>query len=125
MMNDVPLAFCMEINTADRSFNLIEADVVESLEAGSRDGPNTMIRNEEVLFPSHEHVLALGKVSICKISSLGLFGKRLPGRKSGPVVDIYFLVGAPLLVSGLKCVLGADDFPFKKGGQSGVIFSQT
>lgn len=30
---DLPLAFRMEINTADRSLNLIETDVVEPLEA--------------------------------------------------------------------------------------------
>lgn len=56
---DLLLALCVEIYPADRPHDLIKADVVETLETCSRDCPYTMIRNQEMLLPSHEYVLSL------------------------------------------------------------------
>lgn len=114
----------MEVNTAHRSFNLIEADVVESLKAGARDGSYPMVGNEEVFLPSHEHVLTLSKVAVREISPLRLFGKWFPSGKTGPVVDIRLLVGAPFLIASLERVFSTDDFSFKECGQGRVIFCE-
>lgn len=90
-----PLALRMEIYPADGPFDLIEANVIEPFETRSGDGPHSVIGNEEVFFPPHEHVLALRKVAVGEIGPPGLFGKRTPGRESGPVVHVGLLCRAP------------------------------
>lgn len=112
----------MEVNTAHGSLNLIEADIVESLEASARDGSYPIVGNEEIFLPSHEHVLTLSKVAVREISTLRLFGKWFPSGETGPVVDIRLLVGAPFLIASLERVLGTNDLSFKKCGQGRVIF---
>lgn len=114
----------MEIHAAYRSLYLVKADIVETLKAGARDCPDPMVRDEEILLPSHEHVLTLGKVAVCEIGSFGLLGQRLPRRKPRPVVYVRFLIGAPCFVAGLERVLGADDFSFEERGQGGMVFCE-
>ena len=53
------LTLRVEIDPTNTAVALIEADVVEPLEAGSRDGFHTVVRHEEVFFPAHEDVFAL------------------------------------------------------------------
>lgn len=114
----------MKIDTADASLNLIEADIVEPLEAGTRDRSNPVIRNKEIFFPPHKNMFALCKVAVCEIGPLGLFGKRFPGRKSGPVVYVCLFVRTPFFITSLECVLGSNYFAFKERGQGWVIFSE-
>lgn len=114
----------MEVDTADRSLHLVETYVVKSLKASARDRPNPMIRDEEIFLPSHEHVLTLGKIAVCKIGPLGLFGQRFPRRKPRPVMYIGFLIGAPCFVASLECMLCSDDFAFEKRSQGRVVFCQ-
>lgn len=115
----------MEVDAAYGSLHLVKTYVVESFKAGSRDCPNAVIRNEKVLFPSHEHVLALGKVAVSEISPFGLLGQRLPRRKPRPVVYVCFLIGAPGFIASLECMLGANDFSFEKRGEGGMVFCET
>jgi hypothetical protein len=104
----------MEVNTAHRSLNLIEADIVKSLEASARDGSHPMVWDKEIFLPPHEHVLTLSEVAIRKISSLRLFGKWFPSGETGPVVDIRLLVGAPFLIASLERVFSTDDLSFEE-----------
>lgn len=120
--DDLPLALRMEVNTTHGSLNLIEADIVESLEASARDSSHPMVRDKEILLPSHEHMLTLSKVAVREISPLGLFGKWFPSGKTGPVMDIRFLVGAPFLIASLERMFSTNDLPFKECGQGRVIF---
>jgi hypothetical protein len=112
----------MEVDTAHGSLNLIEANVVESLEAGARDGSHPVVGNEEIFLPSHEHVLTLSKVTVGEISALRLFGEWLPSGKTGPMMDIRLLIGAPFLIASLERVFSTNDLSFKECGQSRVIF---
>ncbi len=58
-MTDSLLALCVEIDPANSSLNLIEANIVEPFEARTTDCSNSMIGNQEVLLPSHEDVFSL------------------------------------------------------------------
>lgn len=120
-----PLALRVEVDTTYRSLHLVETNIVEPLEAGARDCSDPMVRDEEIFLPSHEHVLALSEIAVREIGSFGLFGQRLPRRKSGPMVYVGFLVGAPCFVASLERVLGADDLSFEKRGQGGMVFCET
>lgn len=120
----LPLALRMEVNTAHGTFNLIETDIVKSLEAGARNGSHPMVGNKEIFFPSHEHVLTLSKVAVSEISPLRLFGKWFPSRKTGPMVDIRLFVGAPFLIASLERVFSADNLSFKECGQGRVVFCE-
>ena len=53
----------MEVDTLDFALLLVEADVVEALEAGAVDGLHLVVGDEEVLLPAHEDVLALRRVA--------------------------------------------------------------
>lgn len=120
----IPFALCMEVDTADASLNLIEADIVEPFEAGTGDRSNPVIRDKEILFPPHENMFALCKVAVCEIGPLGLFGKRFPGWKSGPVVYVCLFVCTPFFITSLKSVLGSNYFAFKECGQGWVILGE-
>jgi hypothetical protein len=122
MVLDEPLAIHMEVDAAHKSLHLVEASVVESREAGTRDSSNLMIRDKKFFLPSHEHVLTLSKVAVREISPLGLFRKWFPSGKTGPVVDIRLLVGAPFLIASLERMFSTNDLPFKECGQGRVIF---
>lgn len=52
----------MEINSTHCPFLLVEADVVESLEASTVDRPDSVIWHEEMLFPPHEDIVLRRKV---------------------------------------------------------------
>lgn len=112
----------MEVNAADGAGHLVEADVIEALEAGAGDGPDAVVGHEEILLPAHEDVLALGKVLVVEVGLLRLLGQRPPGGELRPVLHVGFLGRAPGFVLGLEGVLGADDFAFEVGRESGVVF---
>lgn len=55
----VLLALGVEVDPADAAVTLVEANVIEALEAGARNRLDAVVRNQEVLFPAHEDVLTL------------------------------------------------------------------
>lgn len=57
----------MKVYAADATRTLIEAYIVEALEAGSSDCFDSMIGYEEVFFPPHEEVLSLLVVLECEV----------------------------------------------------------
>ena len=52
----------MKVDAFDATRDLVERDVVEALEACSTDGLDSVIWNQEVLFPAHEQMLLLHPV---------------------------------------------------------------
>ena len=58
-MNDLLLAFGVEIYPTNRSLDLVEADVIEPLKTSTANRPHSVIWNEEMFLPSHEYVLSL------------------------------------------------------------------
>ena len=111
----------MEVDAADGAGALVEADVVEALEAGARDGRDLVVRHEEVFLPPHEEVFALGKVLEGEAGGFGLFAEGPPRGEAVPVLHVDLLRGAPFGVCGLEGVLVADDLAFKVGGQGRVV----
>lgn len=115
----------MEVNSTNSPLYLIKADIVESLEACTGDCPNTMIRHEEVFFPSHEDVLPLREVSEGEVGFPGQLPEGSPCRESRPVVHICFIGCAPRRVSGLERVLRTDYFSFEESRQCWMVFRKT
>lgn len=72
LVGHVLLAVRMEIDPSDGACDLVEAYVVESLETCTTDLSYSVIGNQELLLPSHEHVLAAGTVLVLKVVFLCL-----------------------------------------------------
>lgn len=53
------LALRMEVNPTHAPNTLVKADIVEPLKARPRNRAHPMVRDEKVLLPAHEDVLAL------------------------------------------------------------------
>lgn len=63
----------MEIDSINGTCDLIEANVVESLEACTINLPDAVIRHQKLLLPSHEHVFAIRAVLVVEVGFLCLF----------------------------------------------------
>lgn len=61
------LTLGMEVDTADSAIALVEADVVEALEAGACYRFDSMVWHQEILLPPHEQVLSLEEVLQCEV----------------------------------------------------------
>lgn len=109
----------MEINPTDSPTTLVKTNIVKPLKARSRNRFDPMIRNQKVLFPSHEQVLALVEsVHVggdLRWSFLGGFCERSPGGETGPVLHVDFFGGAPGGVICAEEVLWANDLAFEEG----------
>lgn len=49
----------MKVYAADFTFDLIEANVVKPLKTSASDSPDSVVWDQEVLFPPHENVFLL------------------------------------------------------------------
>jgi hypothetical protein len=76
----------MEIYSANRPRNLVEANVVKPLKAGSSNGAHSVVWNQEVFLPSHEDVLSLRHLGYMKVSFPGLLLKRSKSGEFCPVL---------------------------------------
>ena len=117
--------FGVVIDSRDSAMNLIEADVIESLKAGTSDLAYTVIWDQELLFPAHKHVFAIAAILVVKISRLlGLLAHRTPGGEPCPSFHVVFIGGTPVLVARLKGVFWADDLALKACGEGRMFRSQ-
>lgn len=112
----------MEIYTADGSLHLVEADIIESLEASPGNRPHPVVRDEKIFLPPHENMFTLGEIPVAEIRSLCLLREWSPCWEPSPVVHIGFLRCTPCFVSRLEGMLGPDDFPFEESSQRWMIF---
>ena len=111
----------MKIDTVDGACHLIEANVVESLEARTIDLAHAVIWHQKFLFPAHEHVFAVCAVLIMKIGLLSLLRKRPPCGEARPVLHVLFVTGTPVLVTGLEGVSWTDNLAFEESSESSVF----
>ena len=114
----------MEIYSTDSSLNLVEADVVETLEARTVDCPNAVVGYEKVFFPPHKDVLLLRIVLYQDIALLGLLRKLSESAKLCPMRQVNAVVGAPRFVLGHETVLGTDDFALEIRRQGRMVLGQ-
>lgn len=125
LLGNSPLALAVEVNAIDLSMDLIKTNIIEALKARPGDGAHAMVGDEEVLFPAHENVLALGDVlDDDRRASAGLFRVGAEGRELGPMRQVGLVVGAPVVVLGHEAVLVPDDFALEVGGQGWVVVGQ-
>lgn len=104
----------MEVDATDGTLNLVEADVVEPFEAGAGNGLDAVVGHKEGFLPPHEDVLPLGIVLEGEVRLLGQPRKGTPGWESGPVVHICLFSGAPVLMTSLEGMFGADYLALKE-----------
>lgn len=114
----------MKVDPTDFALDLIEANVVEALEAGSIYSPNAMIWYEEVFFPSHEYVLTLARVCDVDRTLSCVLLVWTECAELGPVTQVNFSIGAPIIVLCDEAVLITDDLAFEIRGKGWVISSQ-
>jgi hypothetical protein len=96
----------VKVNAAHFPLHLVEADVVEALEASPIDGPNPVVGNEKVFLPAHEDVLPLVNILDVRLHALARLLMVLPERgELGPVREVDGLVCAPALVLSDEAVL--------------------
>lgn len=115
----------MEIYPANIAFQLIKTNIVESLEAGAGNSPDTVIRDQEVFLPPHKDMLALIQIFVRKVRLLHLLRQWTPCGESRPVVHIRFIRCTPCLVACLESVLVANDFAFEERRKSRVVFCKS
>lgn len=119
------LAFGMEINTTDGPGFLVEANVVETLEAGPIYGPHSMVRYKETLLPAHENIFFRSKIGNGDITTLSYrLGVGPEGSEFVPVGHVNLVGCAPVWVIRQKPIFRADDLAFEKGCERGVVFRQ-
>lgn len=118
-------AFGVKIYSANFSLDLIETYVVEAFERGPSDGSNAVVRDQEVLLPPHKDVVSLRKVSDGHWALPSHLLVRPKGAKLGPMTEIDFGIGAPVIMLGKEVILGTNNFSLKVGGECWVVFGQS
>ena len=111
----------MEIDPVNSACYLIEANIVKPFEACTIDLTHTMIWHQELLLPAHEHVFAVCAVLIMEVGLLGLLRKRPPSRKARPVLHVFFIASAPVLVAGLEGIFWTNYLTFEEGSECSVF----
>lgn len=117
-------ALGMEVDSANFALELVEANVVEALKAGTCYGAHPVVGHEEVLLPAHEDVLPLRNVPDVDGTLARLLFQRAEGRKLLPVVEVNAVCGAPSIVIRDEVVLCADDLALKVRRQRRVVLGQ-
>ena len=85
------LALCVKIYPANRSLDLVEADIVKAFKTCATDCPDPVIWNQKVLLPSHKYVFSLRQAGNVEVTFPGLFLKRSEGREFGPMRKIRLI----------------------------------
>lgn len=81
----------MEIYPINTSLYLVEADVIETLETRTVDCAHSVVRNKEVLLPTHENILLLSQVGDMEVALLSLFLVGSERAELGPMLQIDFV----------------------------------
>jgi hypothetical protein len=115
----------MEVNSADAPLALVEADVVEALEAGAIDCPHAVVRDQKVLLPPHENIVLGRQVGHCNMDSLPYYlGIRTERGELVPVADVCLLSRTPGRVIRDKAVARSNDLALKVRGECWVVFRE-
>ena len=111
----------MEINSVDGARHLIEADVVESLKTCTIDLAHSVIWHQKLFLPAHEHILAVCAVLVMEVGLLSLLRKRSPSGKASPMLHVFLVASAPVLMPGLESILWTNDLTFKERSECSVF----
>ena len=112
----------MVVYPCNGAMNLIEADVVKALKAGTSDLAHAVVRYQKFLLPAHEHVFAIAAILVVEVGRLlGLLAHRTPGWKARPSFHVVFVGGSPIFVACLEGVFRADDLSFKACSKGRVL----
>lgn len=105
-MGNSLFTLAVKIDTAHLTTHLVEANVVEPLEARTVDRANSVVGHEELLLPAHEYVFPLVHVLDDRLPALARLLEVWPERSElGPVGDVDLFARAPSLVLGDEAVL--------------------
>ena len=115
----------MEVDATDIARYLVEADVVKSFEAGSRDGADAVVRHQEVLLPPHKNILPLREILVCKIRPLCISSHWPPCIEPIPVLHVDLVVRAPIWVLRLERIFIPDYLAFEVCRERRVVIRQT
>ena len=114
----------VEVDAADAALALVEADVVEALEAGPVDGEDAVVRDKEQLLPAHENsFLGLGVLDVYG-AALSLLRVWPEGGEFVPVVQVDPVGRAPAVVLGEEPVLRSDDLTLEIRCEIWVVFRE-
>lgn len=104
------------IYPSNAPLDLVETNVIKTLEARPGNLFYPMVRYQKFLFPAHEHVLAVCTVFVVEICRfLCLFCKWPPRWETCPVFHVFSVRGPPIWMPSLEGVLRANYFPFEIG----------
>lgn len=117
-------AFRMEIDTADLPFELIEADVVETLETSAGYRPYAVVWHQEMLFPAHEDRVLLTDVRDGHGPFSSQFLEGPEGTEPSPVAEVDPGIGAPVVVLSDEGILVTNYLAFEVCGQGRVVLSE-
>lgn len=117
-------AFRVEVDSTHFALDLVEADIVEALKAGPGDRAYAVVRDEEMLLPTHENVLPLRNITDHHRALARLLLEWAEGVELAPMAEIDLVGGAPALVAGDEAIFGANDFALKVCRQGGVILGE-
>ena len=115
----------VEIDPIDGARHLIEADIIKSLKTCTIDLAHAMVWHQEFLLPAHEHILAVCAVLVMEIGLLGLLCKRSPSGKASPMLHVFLIAGAPVLMPGLERIFWTNDLTFKERSECSVFGCET
>lgn len=115
----------MEIDATDFPFDLVKADIVKPLKAGSVNGPNAVIGDKKVFFPPHENVVLLSHVWYNNWPFSGLLLVWSKCREFAPMAEIHLGIRTPIFMLGKKVILGADYLALEICSEGGMILGET
>jgi hypothetical protein len=113
----------VEVDATNFALELVEANVVESFETGTRYRSNPVVRYQKMLLPSHEDVVLLRNVRNHDRPLASLLVEWMEGAELVPVAEVDLGVGPPVLVLCNEVVFAADDLALEECGQGGMVIS--
>ena len=113
-MRHLLLAVRVEVDPINCAQYLVEANVVESFKTCAIDLAHTIIRHQELLLPSHEHVFTVRAILVVEVRLLRLFCQGSPSWKACPVLHVFLVAGTPVIVSGLEGIFGSNDLALEE-----------
>ena len=106
----------MEVDALNAAGHLVEADVVEALEAGTADCPDPVVGHKKVLFPAHEEMLLVHPVLGHQLGARQVLRQRFVGGETSPMLAVDLFVGAPFGVLCNEGVFVSNDLALKVRG---------
>lgn len=121
---NLPFALRVEIDPVNCAMFLIEADVIESFETGTVECAYSVIGDQEFLLPPHEYIVTLRPAGNLDIHLPRVLLVGAEGRELGPVLVVYNLCGAPVLMLREEGVFRANELSLKVGCEGRMIWGQ-